>query len=54
MFYYVGSSVLGWLGGAFWEGMGWGGVAGLSCATLVTGLLLALRIPEPERLRPVA
>lgn len=54
LFYYVGSSVLGWAGGAFWEGMGWAGVAGLSCATLLAGLLLALRIPEPERLRPVA
>ncbi len=54
LFYYVGSSVLGWLGGAFWQHQGWGGVAGLTGGVLCCGLLLALRIPEPERTRPFA
>jgi YNFM family putative membrane transporter len=32
--YYLGSSILGSVGGAFWQGGGWGAVAGFTCALL--------------------
>ncbi len=43
--YYVGSSVLGSLGGVFWQNGGWNGVA------LMVGVLLALAILFSLRLR---
>jgi YNFM family putative membrane transporter len=55
--YYLGGSLAGWLGGLFWAGSGWSGVA-LLVGTLLLGLLaVALRLvflpplshPEPRR-----
>jgi YNFM family putative membrane transporter len=42
--YYLGSSVLGSLGGKCWEVGGWNGVAGLIGTLLVLGLALAWRL----------
>jgi YNFM family putative membrane transporter len=42
--YYLGSSVLGSVGGKCWELAGWSGVAGLIGALLVLGVALALRL----------
>jgi YNFM family putative membrane transporter len=42
--YYLGSSVLGSVGGKCWELGGWDGVAGMISALLVLGLALALRL----------
>ena len=49
--YYIGSSVLGSLGGWFWERAGWGGVAGFALSLLLLALLLALaprKSPAPD------
>jgi len=40
--YYVGSSVLGALGGKFWAGLGWAGVAALCGALLAAALAVSL------------
>lgn len=40
LFYYAGSSLLGWAGGLFYEAMGWGGVV----AFVVTAALAALLV----------
>ncbi|ARP86867.1 MFS transporter [Bordetella genomosp. 9] len=42
--YYLGSSVLGSVGGKCWEAAGWTGVAALIGAFLVLGLILAARL----------
>jgi len=56
-FYYVGSSVLGTLGGYAWVAFGWPGVAGLTGMALVAALLVALRLsvlpPLPVAEKPV-
>ncbi len=43
-FYYLGSSVLGTLGGWLWDAAGWPGVVGLTTLSLGTGLAIALRL----------
>lgn len=40
LFYYLGSSVLGWLGGVVWIAAGWVGVTVLLCAVMMTALAL--------------
>ena len=50
-FYYLGSSVVGWLCGVLWAHGGWPGVVALLAGLLATGLLVALRL---RRLAPVA
>jgi YNFM family putative membrane transporter len=52
--YYLGSSVLGSVGGKCWEVAGWNGVAGLVGAFLVLGLVLACRLHAVLGARPVA
>ena len=47
--YYLGSSVMGSIGGHFWAGAGWGGVAGLVIVLMVVGLVLALKLRARER-----
>jgi len=42
--YYLGSSVIGSLGGLFWQHLGWPGVAGMVAGLLALGLLAALRL----------
>ena len=53
-FLYVGSSVLGSVGGIAWSRAGWPGVAGFLIVLLVMALLIALRLvavkPLPENL----
>jgi YNFM family putative membrane transporter len=49
-FYYLGSSVVGWLCGVLWEHGGWAGVVALLGAMLVTALLITLRL---RRLEPL-
>lgn len=47
--YYLGSSIMGSVGGHFWAVGGWGGVAGLVAALLIAGLLLAWTLLARER-----
>lgn len=42
--YYMGSTVAGYVGGLFWTGLGWGGVAGFVGALLVAAALVAARL----------
>lgn len=42
--YYVGGSVMGWLGGYFWLAHGWGAVAGFTAVLLMLALGLSLRL----------
>lgn len=42
--YYQGSSVIGTLGGFFWEGAGWPGVVGLTGGLVVANLVIALTL----------
>ena len=43
LFYYMGSSIIGSIGGWFWQHGGWPGVAGLTGALAFLGLILVLR-----------
>ena len=43
-FYYMGSSVMGLVGGLFWTAIGWRGVVLFVDAVLILGLLISLRI----------
>lgn len=43
-FYYLGSSLVGSLGGLFWSAWGWPGVAGLVGTLLALSFLVALRL----------
>jgi YNFM family putative membrane transporter len=58
LFYYLGSSILGTLGGAFWSRDGWSGVTLMTGAALALAVLLSLRLffvlplPEPETPQP--
>ncbi|OXM88293.1 MFS transporter [Paenibacillus rigui] len=53
LFYYAGSSLLGWSGGFFLTGFGWGGVIGLIGALLLLTSLLVLRLTRAAiRLKP--
>ena len=49
-FYYLGSSVVGWLCGFLWEHGGWGGVVMLLGSLLAAALLISLRL---RRLAPL-
>ncbi|MGA3246721.1 MAG: MFS transporter [Paraburkholderia sp.] len=40
--YYMGSSVVGSIGGLFWNLRGWHGVVSMACALLLIGLVIAL------------
>jgi YNFM family putative membrane transporter len=42
--YYLGSSLVGAIGGLFWTSFGWQGVAGLVLTLLIAGLAVALRL----------
>jgi YNFM family putative membrane transporter len=50
--YYIGSSVIGSLGGIFWEGHGWSGVVALVSLLLGAAFLIALRLTRLEPLSP--
>ncbi|MBT2710841.1 MFS transporter [Pseudomonas sp. ISL-84] len=44
LFYYTGSSIIGWLGGFFWSYYGWIGVIGMICALLGIAYFLTLSL----------
>jgi YNFM family putative membrane transporter len=50
--YYMGSSLLGSLGGIFWQRAGWDGVVALVLALLAIAFLLSLRLAGLEPLPP--
>jgi YNFM family putative membrane transporter len=50
LFYYTGSSLIGWLGGFFWTGLGWLGIVGLVVGLLVLGILMAYQIKGAAQL----
>jgi MFS transporter, YNFM family, putative membrane transport protein len=52
-FYYLGSSLVGWLCGVLWEHGGWGGVVALLGAFLGAALMIALRLRRLEPLGQV-
>ena len=43
LFYYMGSSIVGSMGGWFWQHGGWPAVAGLTAALALAGLILAAK-----------
>lgn len=47
-FYYMGSSIIGSIGGWFWEQGGWPAVAALTGTLALAGALLALVMPKPQ------
>ncbi|MDB5774342.1 MAG: hypothetical protein JWP38_475 [Herbaspirillum sp.] len=47
--YYLGSSVLGSLGGGFWSHAGWPGVVGMVSAALVCALSICYRLSRSEQ-----
>jgi YNFM family putative membrane transporter len=52
-FYYLGSSVLGWVGGVVWAWAGWAGFVSMLGAVLVTAMLVALRLRGLAPLEPL-
>ncbi|HET7313972.1 MFS transporter [Salinisphaera sp.] len=52
--YYLGSSVLGSLGGLFWSGYGWAGVTAMVAAILALGLMTTLRLTAWHRRAAIA
>ncbi|RNB78719.1 MFS transporter [Brevibacillus nitrificans] len=66
LFYYTGSSVIGWSGGLFFSSYGWNGVIFLVCALTVITVLLILALHrtlrsaklastgKPEQITPVS
>jgi YNFM family putative membrane transporter len=53
-FYYLGSSVVGWLAGIVWEHGGWAGVVTLLGVVLAGGMGIALRLRGLAPLEPAA
>jgi YNFM family putative membrane transporter len=51
-FYYLGSSLVGWLCGELWQHGGWGGVVALLAALLGAALTITLRLRTLEPLAP--
>jgi YNFM family putative membrane transporter len=52
-FYYLGSSVVGWLCGLVWAHRGWPGVVALLASSLAGALLIALRLRTLTPIAPV-
>jgi YNFM family putative membrane transporter len=58
LFYYLGSSLIGSIGGVFWERWGWDGVTVLLGAVLALALAISVRLfflaplPDPETPQP--
>jgi len=51
--YYMGSSLIGTLGGWFYAGAGWAGMCGLLGALLMLALFVAIRLQRIERCEPL-
>jgi YNFM family putative membrane transporter len=43
LFYYLGSSLLGWAGGIFLRPFGWNGIAFYVCILLIAAFLVSVR-----------
>jgi YNFM family putative membrane transporter len=58
LFYYLGSSLIGSLGGTFWQRWGWEGVTALVGSILIAALGISIRLiflrplPDPEVPQP--
>jgi YNFM family putative membrane transporter len=52
VFYYLGSSVVGWLSGVIWDHAGWAGVVGVLGGVLGLAMLVALRLRSLAPLAP--
>jgi predicted MFS family arabinose efflux permease len=50
LFYYLGSSIVGWLGGFVFAAMGWGATIGLVAGLAVLAALLAGAYALRERM----
>jgi MFS transporter, YNFM family, putative membrane transport protein len=48
LFYYLGSSVMGTMGGTMWQHWGWPGVAAMTGALALAGLVLALSLVDRD------
>jgi YNFM family putative membrane transporter len=53
-FYYLGSSVVGWLSGVVWGRAGWAGVVAILGVVLALAMLVALRLRSLAPLAPAA
>lgn len=51
LFYYMGSSIVGSVGGWFWQHGGWNGVAGLTGTLALIGLIIGTRCIDPHQKR---
>lgn len=47
LFYYTGSSLVGWSGGIFWTLWGWPGVVGLVCTLMGIAMWMAFQTSNP-------
>lgn len=52
--YYLGSSVIGSIGGLFWNGYAWSGVTVMIAVVLILGLLATIRLTILHRRAPAA
>lgn len=50
LFYYTGSSLIGWSGGFFWTGFGWPGVVGLVTGLLGMAVIMAYQVRDAKQL----
>lgn len=46
LFYYSGSSMIGWAGGLFWSYFDWGGLIGMICILLGIAIILTFKVNE--------
>ena len=53
-FYYLGSSVVGWVSGIVWAWAGWAGVVSMLGAVLLVAMAVALRLRGLAPLQPAA
>lgn len=50
LFYYTGSSLIGWTGGVFLSHLGWGGVISMICVILICSILLVAGVNRSLRM----
>lgn len=48
-FYYLGSSLVSWVGGFFLRSFGWNGIVSFLCILLVAAVLVSVRLPGDQR-----
>jgi len=53
LFYYIGSSLIGWLGGLFLSYFGWSGVIWMICGLLIITGFFAIRLSRAHRVAQV-